>query len=203
MALTRTSAFFAVCLLATALILTSGCQSRASSAQKLYDKGEYEKVMEQYPDLEIARRAHAKLADKYLQEKKYDVVLKEYGDTRAAHQARLEIADQMFKQGKYQTVLDSFPGTPAATSAKEKLADSLYQAGAYDELIARFGETPQGMKVKEQKSIEELAAANKLKGEAKKQAYEALMKKYPGTAAYKEAAAKLAEIRTAEAKKKK
>jgi len=45
---------------------------------------------------------------------------------------------------------------------------------------------------------EALAKAKKLKGEAKKQALEALMKKYAGTAAYKEASTMLADIRTKE-----
>ncbi len=203
MPFSRILTLLAASVLAAVLLATAGCQSRAASAQKLYDQGKYEEVVKQYPDLEIARRAHAKLGDKFLQAHQYDVVLKDYADTRAAYQARLDLADQMIKAGRYQAVVDSFPGTPAATIAKERLADSLYKAGNYDLLIAKFGETPQATQVKEQRSQEELAAAKKLKGEAKKKALEAVMVKYSGTAAYKEAAQLMADIRAKENANKK
>lgn len=199
----RIPILLAASFLAAVLLATTGCQSRATSAQKLYDQGKYEEVVKQYSDLEIARRAHAKQADKLLEAKQYDVVLKDYADTRAAYQARLDLADQMVKEGRYQAVIDAYPGTPAATMAKERLADSLYKAGDYDALIARFGDTPQATQVKEQRSQDELNAAKKMKGEAKKKALEAVVQKYSGTAAYKEAAQLLSDIRAKEAGKKK
>jgi transposase len=200
---TRILPLLAASFLVAVLLATTGCQSRAASAQKLFEQGKYEDVLKQYPDLEIAQRAHVKLADKYLEAKQYDVVLKDYADTRAAYQARLDLADQMVKAGRYQAVLDSFPGTPAATMAKETLADSLYKAGAFDLLIARFPDTPQATQLKEQRSQDALTAAKKLRGDAKKQALESLMKNYSGTAAYKEAAQLLADIRQKEQSKKK
>ena len=198
----RILALFGAAALLAAALLVSGCGSRAATAQKLFEKGDYEQVIEQYPDLEVARRARVKLADKLLQEGKRDVVLRDYSDTRAAHQARLDMADEWLKQGKYQTVLDSFPGTPAATQARAKLADSLYEVGAYDELVTRFGDTPRGTEVKEQQSQKALADAKKLKGDAKMAALEELVRKYSGTSAYKEASALLQELRQAKAKKK-
>lgn len=203
MSFSRTLAAVLLLILTAALLSITGCQSRAASAQKLFEKGKYEQVFKQYPDLEIALRARAKLAEKLLQEKQYTVVLSQYADTRAAYQARIELANQGLQEGKYQMVIDSFPETPAAKTAKEKLADSLYQAGKYDELIARFGDTPQATQVKEKLATEALADAKKLKGDAKKKALEELMRKYSGTAAYKEAAGILSDIRQKETSKKK
>ena len=199
----RALRIFALGIFLTATFAMTGCQGRAASAEKLFDKGDYEKVIAKYPDLEVAQRARAKMADKLLLEKKYDVVLSQYADTRAAYQARLNMADQTFKDGKYQMVLDSFPGTPAATSAKAKLADSLYQAGNYDELVARFGDTPQAMQVKEKLATEAFDKAKTLRGDAKRLALEDIAKKYPGTNGFKEASAMLADIRAKAAAKKK
>ena len=194
----RTLTFILFAAFGSALLIVSGCQGRAASAAKLFEKGEYETIIAKYPDLEVAQRARVKIADKLLAEKKYDVVLKDYADTRAAYQAKIQLADEAFRAGRYQMVLDSFPGTPAANSAKQKLADSLMATQQYDLLLARYPETPQATQVKEQLSQEDLAKAKKLKGEAKKQALEALMKKYAGTAAYKEASTMLADIRAKE-----
>jgi hypothetical protein len=199
----RALRIFALGIFLAATLATTGCQSRAASAEKLLAQGEYEKVIAKYPDLEVAQRARAKMADKLLQEKKYDVILKQYADTRAAFQAKIGMADQAFKDGKYQMVIDSFPSTPAATSAKAKIADSLYQAGKYDELVARFGDTPQAIQVKEKLAADELDQAKKLRGEAKKLALEQITKKYPGTNSYKEASTMLADIRAKETAKKK
>jgi hypothetical protein len=187
-------------LLAVSFALIS-CQSRAQSAQALFDKGEFEKVIEKYPDLEIARRAHAKIADKLLIAKKYSEVLNQYADTPAAYKARMQLAQQVFDAGRYQAVIDSFPQSPLAALAKGKLADSLFTAGALDELIKRFPDSDKGKQVKEERAKTDFDKAKKLRGAAKKAALEAIMTQYSGTEIYKEAGTMLSQIREAEAKK--
>ena len=198
----RTFSLLLLSSLMMALLTIGGCQSRAVSAQKLFDQGKYEQVMKRYPDLEISQRARAKLADKLLEEKQYSLIFSQYPDTRAAYQARMDMADQALKEGKYQMLLDSFPGSPAAKTAREKLADSLYKAQKYDELMAKFGDMPQAIEIREKLSQEDLAKAKKMRGDAQKQALEEIMRKYSGAAAYKEASQMLSEINQKAQKKK-
>jgi hypothetical protein len=189
--------------LCAVLIMTSGCTSRPAAAQKLFDQGEYQKVIDQYPELDVARRAHAKLGEKFLAEKQYDVVLREYSDTPAAYKARQAMVEKLFNEGRYMAILDSFPTFPQAQLAKERIADSLFAAGQFDQLLVRFGDTPKGLQVKQAKSTEALTQAKKLRGDAKRMALENITRTYNGTEAASEASSLLIKIREAEAKKKK
>jgi hypothetical protein len=186
--------------LSTLLLVTAGCSSRAASAQKMFEKGEYQQVMDKYPDLEIARRAHAKMAEEKLQTKDYYAVLKDFADTPAAFKARNELAQRLFDQGKFQSVVDSFPQSPLAAQAKERLADSLFASGQFDKLLAWYPESPKAKQVKEDQSKVEWARIKKLPKNDKKTALEDFMKKYAGTESYKDASDLLTKIREAEAK---
>jgi hypothetical protein len=196
------SRIFALLLVATLLLATTGCSSRPAAAQRLFDKGEYQKVMDKYPDLEIARRARAKLADQLVAEKKYDVVLRSYADTPAAFRARTELAQKMFDEGRYMALLDSFPTSPLTVTAKERLADSLYAAGRLDSLVRRFSETARGKQVRTEQAAAELVKIKKMKGAEKRKALEDFMRTYSGTEASKEAGQMLSKIREAESKTK-
>jgi thioredoxin-like negative regulator of GroEL len=196
---TRLFSFALASTLSLFLLFSTGCSSRAASAQKLFDSGQYQQVIDKYPDLEVARRAHAKLADDLLQKKDYSTVMRDYADTPAAYKARLDLAQKMFDEGRYQALLDSFPQSPLAATAKGKLADSLVAAGQTDKLLAWYPDTPQAKQVKETQATEELARIKKLPKKDKAAALEDFMKKFAGTETYKEAGDMLAKIRQADA----
>jgi len=180
-----------------------GCQSRPAAALKLFESGQYEKVIERYGDLEIALRARAKIAEQLLAEEKYEEVLQNYSDTPAAYQARQKQAQLLFERGDYQGVVDQYPFSDVARVAKERLADSLFAAGQLDLLLMKYPETPRGTQVKEERAAVELAAAKKLKGAAKKDALAKLSRSYSGTTAAAEASKLLADIRAAESGQRK
>jgi len=196
---TRSLSLALVSTLSLFLLFSTGCSSRAASAQKLFDSGDYQKVVSSYPDLEVARRAHAKLAEQLLQKKDYSEVLRNYTDTPSAYKARLELAQVLFDQGKYQALLDSFPQSPLAVTAKGKLADSLVAAGQADKVLIWYPDTPQAKTIKEAQAKTEFDRIKKLPKKDKAPALEEFMKKYSGTEPYKDANDMLSKIRQAEA----
>jgi outer membrane protein assembly factor BamD (BamD/ComL family) len=194
--------FFAT-VAAIFLLGSLGCSNRPAAAQKLFDQGEYQQVVDKYPELEIARRAHAKLGELALQQKNYNAVLKDFWDTPAAYQAKMLLAQAMFDQGRYRALLDSFPQSPLAVQAKEKLADSLYALGQLDVVVQMYPESQKAKLIKDERSKESLTKAKKLRGEPKRLALEELVRSYGGTDAAREAGEILSKIRETEAKKKK
>lgn len=192
-----------IVLFAFALAAASGCTSRPAAAQRLFEKGQYREILERYPDLEIARRAQAKLAEKLLKENKYADILREFPQTPAAYKAREGMAQKLFEEGRFQSVIDSFPNSPQAQAARLKLSDSLFAAGQMNLLIQKFPETPRGKQAREDLSAVELARVKKLKGTEYRQALEQMMRTYAGTAATKEASQLLSKARSAEFKQKK
>jgi hypothetical protein len=188
------------------LIATAGCGNSPSAAQKLFDKGEYQKVIDRYPDLEIARRAHAKIADSLYQSKQYAVVLSKFSDTPAAFKSKMAMAQMLFDAGRYQAVLDSFPNSPLVPQAKDKLADSVYATGDQDKVLALYPESQKAKLIKEQRSVEAMAKTKKLRGDALKNALQDIQKQYPGTsgsAAATEQFNKLNQAQIAKIKSKK
>jgi hypothetical protein len=168
--------------------LVNGCSSRPAAAQRLFAQGDYQRVIEKYPDLEIARRAEAKLAEKLLEDKRYGDVIRQYPQTPAAYKAKQSLAQQLFDAGNYVAVIDSFSYLPLAAQARERIADSLFASGRFDDLIMRYPDTPQAKELKERRAQKALAEAKKKHGEARRQALEEIMRLYSGTSAYKEAA---------------
>ncbi len=179
---------------ATALLLTA-CSSPQADALKLFEKGEFEAVIQKYPDLEIARRARAKIADRLILEKKFDVVLRDYADTPAAWKARNARSQELYDAGRYQVVVDSFPGSPVWAASRDRIVDSLITVGQTDTLFKRYADAPRVTQLKDSLSNADLAKANNLKGAAKVAAMDELIKKWPGTTAYKEAARIVQEAR--------
>jgi hypothetical protein len=183
-------------LVAAALIwLVTGCSSRPAAAQRLFAKGEYQRVLKKYPDLEIARRAEARLAEKLCEDKQYDAVIRQFPQTPAAYKARLALAQQLFDAGRYLAVIDSFPYLPLAAQARERMADSLYGSGRFDDLLMRYPDSPQAKELKEKRAAQALTDAKKLRGQARQQALEEIMRLYSGTGSYKEAAELQAKAR--------
>ncbi|RPH95897.1 hypothetical protein EHM69_03090 [candidate division KSB1 bacterium] len=196
MFLTRFAKTVLILGVAAVLLLTSaGCSSRPSAAQKLFDKGEYQKVIDKYPDLEIARRAAAKLADKLLQEKQFEQVIQQYPLTPAAFKAKMELAQKLFDAGDFSAVIEQYPNSPLVTMCKMRMADSLLMSGQLDQLLQRFPDTPQAKKIKEDRATEALNKAKKLKGQARQAALEEITRSFAGTTAYKEAADLLGKMR--------
>ena len=190
-------------VLAALVLCTTGCSSRPAAAQRLFEKGRYQQVIERYSDLEIARRAEAKLAEQLVAEKKYDEVLAKYPNTPAAYMAREGMAQKLYDEGKYQAVLDSFPNSKQAGAAKIRLADSLFATGQIDLLIQRFADTPIGKEAKEGRAAEEFARIKKLRGTERRQALERMVSQYAGTPAATEANVLLTKARQDEAQKRK
>jgi TolA-binding protein len=186
---------------AALLLGLSGCGGRPASAQKLFDQGEFQKVVDKYPDLEIARRAHAKLGEQALAQKNYSVVLKEFWDTPAAYLAKMQLAQQMFDQGRFRALLDSFPQSPLAPQAKEKLADSLYTIGQMDNIVSWYPDTQKAKLIKDERSKESLTKAKKMRGDAKRAALEDIIRNYGGTDAAREAGEVLSKLRETTSKK--
>ncbi|MBU0507675.1 hypothetical protein KKH27_02390 [bacterium] len=185
------------------ILIASGCQSRPAAANKLFEKGEYQAVVDKYPDLEIARRARAKIAEGLLREERFEEILRNYSDTPAAHKATEQMAQLLFARGEYQAILDSFPFSAVAPLAGNRLADSLFAAGQLDELVRRFPENENAKQIKEERGMAELTQAKKLKGDAKKDALTHIVRSYAGTVAQREANKMLTDIRAAEAPKRK
>ena len=196
--LRRIFGVFLIVAIATAFgAMLGGCESRPAAALKLFEKGEYQQVIDKYPDLEIARRARAKIADSLLKDKKFDQVIREYPDTPASYKAKEGLAQMLFDQGNYQAILDSFPGASVASMAKQRLADTLFAKAEYDLLMQKYPDTPKAQQVKEERAAADLAKAKRLRGTAKEEALSNITRMYAGTAAQKEANELLSEIRRA------
>ncbi len=177
------------CLVLTALSLSLlGCGGRPAAAQRLFDKGEYQAVIDKYPELEIARRAHAKMAEAVLEKGDLQAVINQFADTPAAFKAKTMMAQKLFDAGRYQTLIDSFPHSTLVTPAKERLAEVLFQAGKLDSVVTLYPDTPRGKEIKNQQAAEALAKAKQLRGQARIEALQQLMGRYSSTESYKEAA---------------
>jgi len=196
MSTTRLRRLFPVLVLAAAMIwLVTGCSSRPAAAQRLFVKGDYQRIIEKYPDLEVARRAEAKLAEKLVADKQYAAAIRQYPQTPAAYKAKQALAQQLFDAGNYMAVIDSFPSLPLAAQARERMADSLMASGLFDDLIQRYPDSPKAKEVKEQRAVQALADARKLRGQARQHALEEIMRLYTGTSVYKDASELLAKTR--------
>ena len=153
--------------------------------------------LNKYPDTQIARRARAMIAENLLEEGKYQEVLEKYPNTRAAFLAHEEEAKNLFNEKKYREVIDKFPNSQLATDAERILAEDLYNQGPtmFDSLVATYPNSPKGKEVNEARATEALEAAKKLRGEKKVEALQDIMRKYTQTAAYREAANLMRDVR--------
>jgi len=178
-----------------AILGLTGCQSAGADAQKLLADKKYQEVINKFPDTQFARRARALMAEDLLAAGKAEQVMKEFPDTRAAFLAREEQAKTLYNNKEYARVLAEFPNSPLATEAERVLAEELYAAGKFDELIMKYGKSDRGKQVKEERATADFEAAKKMKGDKQVAALEAIMRTYTETAAYKEAANLLRDVR--------
>jgi hypothetical protein len=177
----RTVAIIAI-LTAIGLVL-SGCASPEQRAQKLFDQGKYEEILQKYPDLPIAKQAKDKVAEKLLAEGKYDEILANYSDTPSVTEATNKIAEKMVADKKYDEVLAKYPNTPVANMARNALADQLYNDKKFDELVAKYPNTPAGMKARNEMAKPEFEKIMKMPKAKKQKALEDFLKnpKFAGT----------------------
>lgn len=105
-------------------MLCLACSTPEKQAQRLFDNGQYEEVLSQFPDKPIAVLARQKLAERMLGEGKYEDVIRLYPDTPSASQAAERIADSLLAMQNYEVLLQRYPNTKAATFARELEANA-------------------------------------------------------------------------------
>ena len=193
MTLSRFTVFLTLTVLG--VVLLTGCENSATKAQKLFSQGQYQQVIDKYPDTQFARRAEAMLAEQLLGEGKYSEVIEQFPNTPAAHTAKLAEAQALFDAGDYEAVIEGFPNTTLAEQSERVLSDSLYAAEAYDELLEKFPNSAKGKIVKDERAAELFEKAKKMRGQAKMNALQELTQKYRGTRVFKEAATMLRDLR--------
>jgi hypothetical protein len=164
-------------------LVLGGCASPEQRAQKLFDQGKYEEILQKYADLPIAKQAKDKVAEKMLAEGKYEEILKDYADTPSAADATNKIAEKLVAEKKYDEVLARYPQTPAANMARNAMAEQLYADKKTDELIQKFPNTPAGVKARNELAKTELDKIMKMAKKAKQAKLEEFLKnpKFAGT----------------------
>lgn len=133
-----------------ALFLMLGCASPTERAEKLFEDGKYEEVLERYPQEPAADKAKQALAAKLLKDGQYQRVFTEFKGTAMAVEARVRYAEELLKQGKQDEVLADFGDTPAAIRAREMAAQALYDAGRVTEAARDYPQTPAGGRAREE-----------------------------------------------------
>lgn len=109
---------------AAMLVYVIGCASPQSRAEKMYEAGQYQQVIERYgndPNLS-------------------DVVNK----------SREKVAQGLYEAGRYQAVVDSFPNTSVARDARNKLAEGLLVDRRYEEILQKFPDTPAAQRARDE-----------------------------------------------------
>lgn len=187
--------FIGILLSVFAILWSTGCQSPEATAQKLLTEKKYQEVIDKFPDTQMARRARSMLAEQLLKDGKYQEVIEKFPDTRAAFMANEEKARTLFNNKQYKDVLAQFPKSALAAEAQKVLAEDLYNQGLFDSLIATYPKTDKGKEVLEARALAEFDAAKKMKGQKQIDALEKIMRSYTETAAYKDAANLLREVR--------
>lgn len=127
-----------------------GCATPAERAEKLYEEGKYEEVMERYPQEPAAGKAKEALATKLLKEGAYERVMSEFADTPMAYEARVRFAEKLLDEGKFEEILDNYSDTPAAIKAREQAAQALFDAGRVSEAARDYPQTPAGSAAREE-----------------------------------------------------
>lgn len=194
--MTRAKILLFVTISASMLLGQCGCSNTAAQQQEMFAKGQYEQIIKKWPDTEIARRARAKIADDLFLTKKYDEIFKNYADTPAAYKARNAEAETLFAEGRYQELVDKYPGSSQVGPAKNMLADSLIAKGLYDSVFKKFADLPKVTALKDSLAKVEFDKIKTTRGSARETALQNFMMKWPGTAAYKEAARLQQEAKT-------
>ena len=184
-----------ISLIGLGLVLLTGCESSDMKAQNMLSQGQYQQVIDQFPETQYARRAEALMAEKLLEEGKFSEIVEKYPDTPAAFTAKQAAAQKLFDEANYEAVIKDFPHSTLAEQAERIVSDSLYAAGAMDELIEKYPKSPKAKDVKNERAAEAFEKAKKMTGKAKKKALQDITQNYRGTTIFKEAATMLREMR--------
>jgi TolA-binding protein len=185
-----------ISLIGLGLVLLTGCESNDMKAQNMLSQGQYQQVIDQFPDTQYALRAEALLAESLLKDGKLAEVIEKYPNTPAAHTAKLAEAQKLYDSGNYEAVIEKYPHSTLADQSKRIVSDSLYAAGAYDELLEKYGDSEKGKLVTNERAAEAFEKAKKMTGQAKINALEQITQKYRGSDSFKEAASMLRDLRT-------
>ncbi|MBU0507674.1 hypothetical protein KKH27_02385 [bacterium] len=172
-----------VAALAVIVMIVGGCASPEQRAQKLFDEGKYQEVLDKYADQPIAKQAREGLAAKMVTEGKFQEVIDNFGDTPAAQDAKNKRAEQLLAEKKYDEILQKFPNTPSANVARSAVAEGLYAEKKIDELVMKYPNTPAGVKARNELAKEEFDKLMKKPKKDRKKLYEEFLKnpKYAGT----------------------
>lgn len=126
------------------LLWSLGCASPADRAESLYKDGQYEEVLERYPNEPAAIKAKEALAARLMKEGNLQRVIAEFQDTPMFHEARVRMAEQLLEEDKIDDILNNFADTPAAMRARERAAQMLYDAGRVTEAARDYPQTAAG-----------------------------------------------------------
>ncbi|MBU0692159.1 hypothetical protein KKC97_01215 [bacterium] len=177
------------------VVLLTGCESVDMKAQKMLSQGQYQQVIDKFPETQYARRAEALLAEQLLEQGKFDEVIEKYPNTPSAHLAKLAEAQRLFDAGDYEAVIAGFPHTTLAEQSERIVSDSLYNVGAFDDLIDKYPNSEKSKLIQNARAEEAFEKAKKMKGTAQENALREITQKYRGTTIFKEAATMLRDLR--------
>lgn len=172
-----------VATLAMIALIVGGCATPEQRAQKLFDTGKYQEILDKYADQPIAKQAKDKMAEQMVAEGKYQEVVDNFGDTPAAAEAKNKLAEQLLTEKKYDEILAKYPNSPSANMARNALADALYAEKKIDELVMKYPNTPAGVKAKNEMAKEEFDKIMKKPKKDQKKLLEEFLKnpKFAGT----------------------
>ena len=191
---TRTLTISAMVLI---LMVLSGCSSPSERARKLHEAGEYEQVLERYPNEPIAERSRIRFAEELVRAGEYERVLAEFPDTPAAGTARERVAARLVEEGKYEEVLTDYRDTPSAMVAREAVARRMFDDGKVDEVAARYPNTEAGQHARDLLANRALEHALQLRGEERLRAFEEILVDplFAGTPAHAQVHRELARLK--------
>lgn len=186
-----------IALVAVVGLVFLACSTPAQKAQKLFDAGNYEEVVQQFgndPNLSaLVAQAKEKLAEKLLAEGKFMDILAMYPESKAATDARNNLAEALFAEGKFQEVIEKYGDTPAAQKARLAIEQARADSIAKAQPAPKDGKAP-AMSAKEKAAQAEYDRIMAMKiDRARIAALQTFVKdaQYAGTSAQKKAQAAL------------
>lgn len=118
-------------------------------AERLFTKGKYEQLVEEYPESLLRQEALSKIAEKLFQNGDYGSIDLEYISTEWYSKARYKEAEALFRQGNYYMV--AFPSglwpnyfeTDIYKKSVDSVAEQLYNRQSWDSLkLSKFYDSP-------------------------------------------------------------
>jgi hypothetical protein len=114
--------YMTVIIVAVIGLLILGCSSPAEQAQKMFQGGQYQQLIDKYSSdpamADLVMKSKEMLAEALVKEGKYEEVLEMYPDSKASVEAKAKLAEALLAEGKLAEVIAMYPETPAAIKAK-------------------------------------------------------------------------------------